>query len=133
MEHTRQLDADHSPTHTNDALREFGQMPAGVAVDHIASINARKGGHERDGTGGQDDFVRMKLLLRSIPLTTIISGDRDRVRGIDGSQSIEHINMVTLHQCTNATSHPLNDIGGKLNSLPHVQRRGLWEVNAEFA
>src|SRR6266566_2256700 len=132
MEHTRELDTDHPTADTDDTLGELREMPAGVAVDHVAPINARKGRDEWHGTGGQDDFVRMKLLLRAIALCSITPGHRDGVRGIDRSYTIKDLNVVAFHQGSHTTRHTFDDFICKGNDLAHVQRRGLWEVDAQF-
>ena len=65
IEHTGQFHADHAAADTDDAFRRLRQVPAGIAIHHVASIDAREGRDERDGAGGENDLVRAELLLLS--------------------------------------------------------------------
>src|SRR6266567_1601803 len=133
MEHTGQFDPDHSASHTDDTFRQLGKVPARIAIDHIAPVNPGKRGYERHRTGGKNDLVRTKLLWRPVTLGTLTLGHRDGTRGIDGSQPIKHINMVTLHQCPDTAGHALDDAGGKGDGFAHVKLRWLREFDAQFA
>src|SRR6266566_10053269 len=115
MEHAGELDTDHSSTHTDDAFRNLGQVPAGVAIGQIAPVNARKGRDERDGTGGQDDLVRVKLLWRAPA-----AGHGDGAGGVDRSQAIKDLNVIALHQYSHTARHALDDFLSKGDYLAHV-------------
>ncbi len=127
VEHAGQLEADDAAAHADNALRHLLQVPAGVAVDDVAAIDAGPGGHERHGAGGEDDLVRAELLLRAV-----VFRDGDGVVGVDGSLAVEDIDVIALHENAHAAGHALDHFVLEGDDFAHVDFRLLAENDAQF-
>src|SRR5207248_1061102 len=61
--HTGQFNTNDTTTYTDQAFRNLGQVPAGVAIDDVLTINTWHRWYEWYRTVGENNFIGAKLLL----------------------------------------------------------------------